>query len=89
MAASRSADVSAPIPTPNRIFILAESTRSPIRWQRRVWFWQAAGSGRTGLPYGREESTVQGSVSVTMNAPAQKVWELVSDVRNTGRFSRR
>jgi len=30
---------------------------------------------------------VQGSVSVTMKAPPEKVWELVADVRNTGRFS--
>lgn len=27
------------------------------------------------------------SVTVAMNAPAEKVWDLVADVRNTGRFS--
>ena len=27
------------------------------------------------------------SVTVHMNAPAQRIWELVSDIRNTGRFS--
>lgn len=30
---------------------------------------------------------MQGSVSVTMNAPAERIWDLVADVRNTGRFS--
>ncbi|TFV54711.1 SRPBCC family protein [Mycobacterium sp. PS03-16] len=30
---------------------------------------------------------MQGSVTVAMKAPADKVWDLVADVRNTGRFS--
>jgi len=30
---------------------------------------------------------MQGAVTVTMAAPAQQIWELVADVRNTGRFS--
>ncbi|WP_193048063.1 SRPBCC family protein [Mycolicibacterium baixiangningiae] len=30
---------------------------------------------------------MQGSVSVTMKAPAEQIWNLVADVRNTGRFS--
>src|SRR5581483_1834437 len=30
---------------------------------------------------------MEGSVTVHMAAPAMKIWELVSDVRNTGRFS--
>jgi hypothetical protein len=30
---------------------------------------------------------MQGSVSVTMKAPAGKIWDLIADVRNTGRFS--
>ena len=30
---------------------------------------------------------MHGAVTVTMAAPAQRIWELVSDVRNTGRFS--
>ena len=30
---------------------------------------------------------MQGSVTVTMAAPAQQVWDLVADVRNTGKFS--
>jgi hypothetical protein len=30
---------------------------------------------------------VEASVTVAMNAPAQQVWELVADVRNTGKFS--
>ncbi|TCK20468.1 SRPBCC family protein [Pseudonocardia endophytica] len=30
---------------------------------------------------------MQGQVTVHMDAPAEKVWDLVSDVRNTGRFS--
>jgi uncharacterized membrane protein len=30
---------------------------------------------------------MEASVTVAMNAPAQQVWELVADVRNTGKFS--
>jgi hypothetical protein len=30
---------------------------------------------------------MDGSVTLHMAAPAQKIWELVADVRNTGRFS--
>lgn len=30
---------------------------------------------------------MQASVTVTMAAPAQQIWDLVADVRNTGRFS--
>lgn len=30
---------------------------------------------------------MQGSVTVDMAAPAEKVWDLVADVRNTGKFS--
>ena len=30
---------------------------------------------------------MQGQVTVHMDAPAERVWDLVSDVRNTGRFS--
>ena len=30
---------------------------------------------------------MQASVTVAMDAPAEKVWNLVSDVRNTGKFS--
>jgi len=30
---------------------------------------------------------MHGEVTVHMAAPAMKIWELVSDVRNTGRFS--
>jgi len=30
---------------------------------------------------------MEASVTVSMNAPAEKVWELVADVRNTGKFS--
>jgi hypothetical protein len=30
---------------------------------------------------------MQGSATVTMSAPADKVWDLIADVRNTGRFS--
>lgn len=31
--------------------------------------------------------SVHGSVMVTMAAPAERIWNLVADVRNTGRFS--
>jgi hypothetical protein len=30
---------------------------------------------------------VQGSATVTMSAPADKIWNIIADVRNTGRFS--
>ncbi|AFM17616.1 Polyketide cyclase / dehydrase and lipid transport [Mycolicibacterium chubuense NBB4] len=30
---------------------------------------------------------MQGSVTVFMAAPAERIWELVADVRNTGKFS--
>lgn len=30
---------------------------------------------------------MQGSATVHMTAPAEKVWDLIADVRNTGRFS--
>jgi hypothetical protein len=30
---------------------------------------------------------MEASVTVAMNAPAEQVWDLVADVRNTGRFS--
>jgi hypothetical protein len=30
---------------------------------------------------------MQGSATVTMSAPADKVWNLIADVRNTGKFS--
>ena len=30
---------------------------------------------------------MQGEVTVHMDAPAERIWDLVSDVRNTGRFS--
>jgi len=30
---------------------------------------------------------VQGSVTVSMRAPAERIWNLIADVRNTGRFS--
>jgi hypothetical protein len=31
--------------------------------------------------------TMDGSVTVSMQAPADKIWNLIADVRNTGRFS--
>ncbi|MCU1701873.1 MAG: Polyketide cyclase / dehydrase and lipid transport [Mycobacterium sp.] len=30
---------------------------------------------------------MEASVTVTMAAPAQQIWDLVADVRNTGKFS--
>ncbi|MBX5487425.1 hypothetical protein MHAS_01870 [Mycolicibacterium hassiacum DSM 44199] len=30
---------------------------------------------------------MQGSVTVSMRAPAERIWNLIADVRNTGRFS--
>src|SRR3981189_1981981 len=30
---------------------------------------------------------MQGSATVTMSAPAERIWNLIADVRNTGRFS--
>ena len=30
---------------------------------------------------------MQGSATVSMAAPADKIWDLIADVRNTGRFS--
>lgn len=30
---------------------------------------------------------MQAAVTVAMNAPAEKIWDLVADVRNTGKFS--
>lgn len=30
---------------------------------------------------------MDGSVTVSMKAPADKIWDLIADVRNTGRFS--
>ena len=30
---------------------------------------------------------MEGSVTVHMNAPADKIWNLIADVRNTGKFS--
>ncbi|MFV0495787.1 SRPBCC family protein [Mycobacterium sp.] len=30
---------------------------------------------------------MQGSATVHMAAPAQRIWELIADIRNTGRFS--
>jgi hypothetical protein len=30
---------------------------------------------------------MQASVTVAMDAPAQKIWDLVADIRNTGKFS--
>jgi hypothetical protein len=30
---------------------------------------------------------MQGSATVTMSAPADKIWNLIADVRNTGRFT--
>ena len=30
---------------------------------------------------------MQGSATVTMSAPADKVWNLIADVGNTGKFS--
>jgi uncharacterized membrane protein len=30
---------------------------------------------------------MQGSATVTMSAPAEMVWQLIADVRNTGKFS--
>ena len=30
---------------------------------------------------------MQGSATVTMSAPADKIWDLIADVRNTGKFS--
>jgi len=30
---------------------------------------------------------MQGSVTVPMAAPAERIWELIADVRNTGKFS--
>ena len=30
---------------------------------------------------------MQGSVTVSMAAPAEQIWELIADVRNTGKFS--
>lgn len=37
---------------------------------------------------GQEPSvTMQASVTVTMAAPALQIWELIADVRNTGKFS--
>jgi uncharacterized membrane protein len=30
---------------------------------------------------------MQGSATVTMSAPADQIWNLIADVRNTGRFS--
>jgi hypothetical protein len=30
---------------------------------------------------------MQGSATVTMSAPAERIWNLIADVRSTGRFS--
>jgi len=30
---------------------------------------------------------MQGSATVSMSAPAEKIWNLIADVRNTGKFS--
>lgn len=30
---------------------------------------------------------MQGSVTVSMAAPAEQIWELIADIRNTGKFS--
>jgi Polyketide cyclase / dehydrase and lipid transport len=30
---------------------------------------------------------MQGSATVSMAAPAEKIWDLIADIRNTGRFS--
>jgi len=30
---------------------------------------------------------MRGAVTIHMNAPAQRIWDLVADVRNTGKFS--
>lgn len=30
---------------------------------------------------------MDGSVTVRMSAPADRIWDLISDVRNTGKFS--
>jgi len=30
---------------------------------------------------------MQGSATVSMSAPADKIWNLIADVRNTGKFS--
>jgi hypothetical protein len=30
---------------------------------------------------------MQGSATVSIAAPADKIWDLIADVRNTGRFS--
>lgn len=30
---------------------------------------------------------MQGSVTVSMAAPAERIWELIADIRNTGKFS--
>ncbi len=32
-------------------------------------------------------NSMEGSVTVRMSAPAQQIWDLIADVRNTGRFS--
>jgi hypothetical protein len=34
-----------------------------------------------------KEAAMDGSVTVSMAAPADKIWNLIADVRNTGRFS--
>lgn len=32
---------------------------------------------------------MDGSVTVSMAAPAERIWNLIADVRNTGKFSPR
>ena len=32
-------------------------------------------------------AAMDGAVTVSMAAPADKIWDLIADVRNTGRFS--
>jgi len=32
-------------------------------------------------------NSMEGSVTVRMAAPAQRIWDLIADVRNTGKFS--
>jgi hypothetical protein len=46
-----------------------------------------SGWQQTICPTAERGVAMQGSATVTMSAPADKVWDLIADVRNTGRFS--
>src|SRR5687767_14809149 len=87
MAGSSSGAVSAPNPTPKRIFKPCLLNSACNATDRVTAVLATVAKRVTAKAFTETGVAMDGSVTVSMQAPANKIWNLIADVRNTGRFS--